>query len=178
MVRDSHAAPIRDLRNDDFALQVAGKPQSFQVHGPISDQTSAGRGLVVVVIDTMHMRWQEEKDVRLNAGKFLAVCAKRDLPVSLLLFSRNAELVPVHEFTTTSETLAAALEQANAEMHHKPQPAGATPGAVEEGQRFAAFYKLQGKFQSAQAIEEYPGAILGGFKRVANYILRFKDASP
>jgi VWFA-related protein len=170
LVLDRQGVPIRDLHSDDFALEVAGKPEPLQVRVPPSGLVAPGRGLVVVVIDTMHTRWEEEKDLRLNAGKYLSSCAKRDLPVSLFLFSRYGALVPVHEYTTSSATLTAALKQADAEMRHKTESAGATLEVSAEAQRLLDFYRGQGKFASAKAMEEYPGAMLGGFRSVAQYV--------
>ena len=173
LVVDSHGVPIRDLRDDDFALEVAGKTQPVQVQNPrpIADPSSAGtRGLVVVVVDAMHMRWEEVKDVRLNAGNYLAACAKHDFPVSLFLFSRDGVLTPVHEYTTSSATLSAALQQADAEIHHRASTGGAAPEVTAEAQRLLDFYRGQGKFASQSALEEYPGAILGGFKDVAQSV--------
>jgi len=171
VVTDAQGVPIRNLKSDDFELEVAGKPEPKQVTAPPEDQGTNGRGLVVVVIDGMHTRWQEEKDIRLNAGKYLAACAKGDLPVSLLLFSRNGTLIPVHEYTTSSATLTAALEHAEAEMHNKSGAGtpGASPEAIEEAHRLLDFYRGQGKYSSQRALEEYPGAMLGGFKNVAQY---------
>jgi len=175
VVLDSSGNPIRDLRSDDFTLQVLGKPQALQVQAPTppAESTSTeGRGLVVVVIDTMHTRWGEQKDVRLSAGKYLADCAKRNVPVSLMVFSREGKLVPVHEYTTTSATLAAALERADAEMRHQPPAENATPEVAAEASRLLDFYKGQGAFPSQSALEEYPGAILRGFKMAAQYVAR------
>ena len=169
LVLDSQGAPIRDLRADDFTLEIAGKTQSLQVQESNADRTGSGRGLVVVVIDNMHTRWAEEKDLRLNAGKYLAASAQRDLPVSLLLFSRDGTLSPVHEYTTSSAILTSALEQADAEMHHQT-PVSKSPEVSAEAQRLLDFYKGQGKFASARAMESYPGAILGGFRNVAQYV--------
>ena len=176
VVSDSHGAPIRDLRSDDFLVQVAGKPQPVQAKAPAAPapQSSAssandGRGLVVVVLDTMHTDWREESDVRRDAGKYLAECAKRNSPVSLLVFSRDGTFIPVHEYTSGSAALAAALEQADAEMHHRVPVPGASAEIIAEAHRFVDFYKGKGDFASARSIRAYPAAILGGFRTVARY---------
>jgi VWFA-related protein len=173
VVSDAHGAPIRDLHSDEFTIEIQGKRHPVQVQAPppgVDQNAADGRGLIVVVIDAMHTLWNEEKDLRLNTGKYLAACAKRDVPISLLLFSRNGALIPVHEYTTSSATLAAALEQADAQLRHKTSSNRATPEVTAEAQRLLDFYKGQGKFASRQAIEEYPGAILGGIKNVTQYV--------
>lgn len=175
VVSDAHGAPIRDLRREDFEIEVAGKPQSGDVLAPAPPpdashrSASDGRGLVVVVIDTIHTRWREEKDLRLDAGKYLAGCAKRNVPVSLAILNHNGVLVPVHEYTAGSATLAAALEQADAEMHHRTPVAGASPEVVAEARRFVDFYRGSGAFSSAESMRAYPGAVLDGFNTVAQY---------
>lgn len=173
VVLDSHGAPIRDLRVDDFVLEVAGKPQSahMQVQPPTADLgTTKGHSLIVVVVDVMHTRWVEEKDLRLYAGRYLAACAKSDAAVSLLVLSREGMLIPVHEYSTGSAVLAAALEMADTEMHHKNSLHAASPEIVAEADRFVDFYEGKGTFSSRQAIQEYPGIILESFGKVARYV--------
>jgi VWFA-related protein len=169
VVLDEKGTPIRDLRSDDFTIEVMGKNQPVQVESPAAANAADARGLVVVVIDSMHMRWSEEKDVRLSTGKYLAQCAKRNVPVSLLVFARDGKLMPVHEYTISSTTLAAALERADAEMSRQQPPANADKDVIAEASRFVDFYKGQGDFPSQRALQEYPGAVLEGFKRVALY---------
>jgi VWFA-related protein len=178
VVSDSHGAPIRDLHSDDFVIEVAGKAQPGQVQSPVAaaPQASAssannGRGLVVVVIDTIHTFWGEQADVRRDAEKYLAVCAKRNAPVSLLVLSQNGKLNPVHEYTTNSGTLTAALERADAEMHHRTLVADASPEVVAEARRFVDFYKGAGNFASSETTSAYPEAILDEFTTVARYVV-------
>ena len=175
-VSDSHGAPIRDLRPEDFVIEIAGKAQAAQVQPPVAIPPNAsarpandGRGLVVVVLDTVHTYWREENDLRRDVAKYLAGCAKQDAPVSFLVLSRDGILTPVHEYVAGSTTLAAALEQADAEMHHRTPPPGATPEVMAEARLFVDFYKGNGNFAPAQNMRSYPAAILGGFKRVAQY---------
>jgi len=172
VVLDSHGAPIRDLHTDDFVVEVAGKAQSAEVQSPppAEQAKNPARGLIVVVIDAMHTAWSEEKDVRLNAGKYLAACAKADVPVSLYLFSRNGVLTPVHEYTTSSLQLASALQHADEVMHHQLSNASGSPEAGTEAKRLVDFYRGDGDFASRQAIREYPGAILGAFETVAHSV--------
>ena len=171
IVLDAHGVPVRDLQKDDFTVTVAGMDRSTEVHTPqTADPSTIGnRGLIVVVIDAMHTAWLEEKDLRLNAGKYVAACAKRDVPVSLLLFSRQGVFIPVHEFTTGSAILTAALEQADAMMRHQAS-ASPSPEIAAEAQRLFDFYRGEGKFATRQAMEQYPGAILGGVKEVAQSV--------
>jgi len=173
-VLDAHGAPILDLRSEDFAVEVAGQAESVEVKiPPPADQaTNPARGLIVVVIDAMHTTWTEEKDVRLNAGKYLAACAKADVPVSLFLFSRNGVLLPVHEYTTNSLQLASALQHADEQMHHQLTNASASPEAAVEVKRLVDFYRGDGDFASQQAIRQYPAAILGGVEAIARSVAR------
>jgi len=177
VVSDSHGAPIRDLHSDDFVIEVAGKSLPGQVQSPVAAAAQAsaggannGRGLVVVVIDTIHTLWGQESDIRTDAGKYMAACAKRDAPVSLLVLDSDGVLNPVHEYTTSSATLAAALERADAERHHRTPVAGAAPEVEAEAGRFVDFYKGAGKFASPRTSRTHPGAILDGFSTVARYV--------
>jgi hypothetical protein len=67
VVSDAKGAPLPALRSDDFTIEVAGKNASgdFQIVAPSSEagkqaqpaarsSSSDGRGLVVVVLDTIH----------------------------------------------------------------------------------------------------------------------------
>ena len=177
VVSDSQGAPIRDLHSDDFVIEVAGKPQPGEVHGPTAAAAQAsggsannGRGLVVVVIDTIHTVWGQESEIRADAMKYMAACAKRDAPVSLLVLDSEGVLNPVHEYTTSSATLAAALERVDAEKHHRTPAAGASPEVVAEAGRFVDFHKGAGKFASPRTSRTHPGAILDGFSTVARYV--------
>jgi VWFA-related protein len=124
----------------------------------------------VVVIDTIHTIWREESEVRVDAAKYMAACAKRDAPVSLLVLGSDGVLNPVHEYTTSSATLAAALERADAEKHHRTPVADAAPEMVAEAFRFVDFFKGAGKFTSPRTSRAYPGVILDGFSTVARYV--------
>ena len=177
VVSDSHDSPIRDLHSDDFVIEVAGKTLPGEVHGPAAAAAQAsggsannGRGLVVVVIDTIHTIWGQESEIRADAVKYMAACAKRDAPVSLLVLDSEGVLNPVHEYTTSSATLAAALERVDAEKHHRPPAAGASPEVVAEAGRFVDFHKGAGKFAAPRTSRTHPGAILDGFSTVARYV--------
>ncbi|HUA15757.1 MAG TPA: VWA domain-containing protein [Verrucomicrobiae bacterium] len=173
VVTDAHGNPVRDLSSGDFVLEVAGKAQPVQLAAPASAPEQSqkdGHGLVVVVIDTMHTRWAEEKDLRFEAAKYMAECAKRDVPVSLLVLSRDGTLNAVHEYTTSSTDLSAALAQADAQMHHQAPAPGVSPAVTAEAQRFVDFYKGEGKFSSPEAIRAYPEIMLRGLGTVAHYV--------
>lgn len=177
VVSDSHGVPIRDLHSDDFVIEIAGKLQAGQVQSadpatPPASSSSAnhGRGLVVVVIDTIHTSWAEQRDLRLDAEKYLAACAKRDLPVSLLVLNQDGTLNAVHEYTTNSTTLTAALEQADAEMHQRTLAASVSPEVAREAGRLLDFYKGVGNFPSGRPTKAYPGVILTGLRTLASYV--------
>ena len=181
-VANGLGVPIRDLQSDEFVIEVGGKIQpastasaaaSSATEGDASSNRGIkGRGLVVVVLDTIHANWNDEKDLRASAGRYLAWFAQRDAPISLLVLSQDRKLHAVHEYTAGSATLAAALERADAEMHHRTSAGNASPEVAAETRRLVDFYRGTSKdFAWAQQIPllTYPGAVLDGFHTVAEY---------
>lgn len=182
VVTDAHGTPIRNLRSADFVVEVGGKtvPQVESIAAPSKategDDSSKsgvkGRGLVVVVLDTIHGNWVDEKEVRAYAGQYLGRYAKRDAPISLLVLSRDGTLHAVHEYTAGSATLTAALARADAEMRHRADLEDASPEVIDEARRFVDFYKgTSNEFAWAQQhrLLVYPDAVLDGFHTVAAY---------
>ncbi len=183
LVSDAKGAPLPALRSDDFTIEVAGKTTSggFQIVAPSSEggkqaqpaaliSSSDGRGLVVVVLDTIHTRWRDDKDVRAGALKYLSGLASQNAPATLFVLDHDGKLNPVHEYQSGSATLAAALELTDAELH-KRKPAAAASSEIEaETRRWVDFCKGTGRFAAAYETERaYPGYVLAAMETVARY---------
>jgi VWFA-related protein len=183
VVSDAKGALLPALRSDDFTIEVAAKNTSgdFQIVAPSSEagkqaqpavrsSSSDGRGLVVVVLDTIHTRWRDDKDVRAGALKYLSGLASRNAPVTLFVLNHDGKLNPVHEYQSGSATLAAALERADAELH-KQKPVPVASSEIEaETRRLVDFCKGTGRFAAAYETERgYPGYVLAAIETVARY---------
>jgi len=184
VVTDEHGAPIHDLASKDFGLESGGKTQPGQVRnaapsaqttvlaaGEFSDRDNPakGRGLVVVVLDTIHTRWLDEKDLRPLITKYLASCARRNAPVSLLVMDPNAGLHSVHDYTTSSATLAAAVERSDAVVHGRAPTGDASPEVAAETARLVDFLKgTTANFTSvSESLRGRPESVLQMFRTVA-----------
>jgi VWFA-related protein len=155
VVTDASGTAIHDVTTKDLTIEIQKKTQPGQVQ-PISPVTAivdpapgeftnrsnavTGRGLVMLVIDTIHTRWLDERDLRPEITKYLASCATHNLPVSLLVMDPHGTLHTVHDYTTSSPTLTAALNRADAVLHGRP-PGDATPEVVAETARLVDFLK-------------------------------------
>jgi VWFA-related protein len=173
VVSDAKGAAIPALRSDDFAIEIAGKPASggLQIVAPPSEAgKQAGRGLVVIVLDTVHTRWRDEKDVRAGVVRYLSGFATRNAPVTFFVLDHDGNLNPLHEYQTGSATLAAALELATAELQ-KRKPAGTVSPEIEaETRRLVDFSQGNGRFAVAHETERgYPGYVLAGMEAIAHY---------
>ncbi len=184
VVTDEHGAPIRDLKAADFSIESSGIVQALEMRSipkagepkPTPDgeftnrnHGTLGRGLVVIVLDTMHTRWLDEKDMRPMVAKYLASLAKRNTPVSLLIMDQSGVLHTVHEFTTSSATLASALDRADAIVHKRPVAGEASSEVDAETQRLADFLKGTIANQTAYAVplRGSPDAVLQAFQGIA-----------
>jgi VWFA-related protein len=155
VVTDASGTAIHDVTTKDLTIEIQKKTQPGQVQ-PISPVTAivdpapgeftnrsnavTGRGLVMLVIDTIHTRWLDERDLRPVIAKYLAFCASHNLPVSLLVMDPHGTLHTVHDYTTSSATLTAALNRADALLHGRP-PSDATPEVSAETARLVDFLK-------------------------------------
>jgi len=155
VVTDASGAAIRDLTGKDLTIEIQKKTQPGQVQtispaaasveppaGEFTNRNDAatGRGLVMVVLDTIHTRWLDEKDLRPVIAKYLASCANQNFPVFLLLMDTHGVLHTVHDYSTSSTTLTAALNRADAVMHGR-SPGDATPEVTAETTRLVDFLK-------------------------------------
>ena len=182
VVSDAKGALLPALRSDDFTIEVAGKTTAgdFQIVAPSSEagkqaqiearSSSDGRGLVVVVLDTIHTRWREDKDVRAGALKYLSGFASRNAPVTLFVLDHDGKLNPVHQYQSGSATLAAALELADAELHKQKPATAASPDIEAETRQLVDFCKGTGRFAAPRETERgYPGYVLAAMETVARY---------
>ncbi len=116
-------SPVRDLKKADFSVQDAGKPRiidnfiSPQVPVPApqleaNEYTNAPNeseaGTVFVVLDTIHTRYIDERDMREMILKFLGRAAQAKRAVALAVLS-NKGLHVYHDYQTSSNVLLAAL---------------------------------------------------------------------
>ena len=183
VVSDVKGTLLPALRSDDFTIEVAGKTTSgdFQIVAPPSEggrqaqaagrvSSSDGRGLVVIVLDTIHTRWRDDKDVRAGALKYLSGFSSRNAPVTLFVLAHDGTLNPVHEYQSGSATLASALELADGELHNR-KPATVASSEIEaETRRLVDFCKGTGRFAAAYETERaYPGYVLAAMETVARY---------
>jgi VWFA-related protein len=175
VVTDEHGAAIRDLTSNDFSVEINGKSEPGQVQNVAAVSASPSstapdpRGLVVIVVDTVHSRWPEERDIRPYIAKYMASLASRNAPVSLLILDQQGLLHPVHEYTTSSATLTAALDRADA-IFHRRQPSGdASPEVTAEAQRFVDFLKgtVANYIPVIESIRVSPEAVFASFQSVA-----------
>lgn len=155
VVTDANGAAIRDLTGKDLTLEIEKKtlPARIQTilpaeasvepsQGEFTNRNDAvtGRGLVMLVFDTIHTRWLDEKDLRPQIAKYLASCASHNSPVFLLVMDNHGGLQTVHDYTTSSATLTSALNRADAVVHGRP-PGDATPEVTAEAARLVDFLK-------------------------------------
>ncbi len=184
VVTDDHGAPLRDLAGKDFGLESGGKTQPAQLRNPAPAAEAAavadgeltnrnhsvkGRGLIVIVLDTVHTRWMDEKDLRPAITAYLASCAHRNSPVSLLVMDPDNLLHSVHAYTTSSTTLAAALERSDAIVHGRSPAGDASPEVAAETARLVDFQKgaIANFTATNQPLRARPEPVLRMFRTVA-----------
>ena len=184
VVTDDHGAPLRDLAGKDFGLESGGKTQPAQLRNPAPAAEAAavadgeltnrnhsvkGRGLIVIVLDTVHTRWMDEKDLRPAITAYLASCARRNSPVSLLVMDPDNLLHSVHAYTTSSTTLAAALERSDAIVHGRSPAGDASPEVAAETARLVDFQKgaIANFTATNQPLRARPEPVLRMFRTVA-----------
>jgi VWFA-related protein len=183
VVTDEHGAPIRDLTSKDFVIENHGKAQTWQVetaatpsaatdlqagHFTNRDEIAKGRGLIVIVVDTMHTRWTDEKYLRPEIVKYLRACASRSEPVSLLLMDPHGVVQSVHDYAAGSAALTAALDRAEGVVH-TPATAPDSPEVIAEAARITEFLKgnVANNTAPSEPLRASPEPLLRMFHAVA-----------
>jgi len=156
-VTGSDGSPVLDLKQTDFSLQDAGKPRTIESF--VSPQTPvvapqlgtneysnapdvSQSGAIFVVLDTIHTRYIEERNVREMILKFLGHAAQARRGVALAILSSKG-LHLYHDYQTSSSVLLAALIKAGlGDMKGGTPPPGVNDAEVTaEAARLTAFSK-------------------------------------
>ena len=156
-VTASDGSPILDLKQTDFSLQDAGKPRTIDSFASpqtpvVAPQLAANEysnapdvsqsGAIFVLLDTIHTRFDEERDIREMILKFLgrAAQAKRDAALAIL---SPKGLHVYHDYQTSSNVLLAALIRAGlGGLKGATPPPGVNDAEVTaEAARLTAFSK-------------------------------------
>src|ERR1700730_12154238 len=182
-VLDEHGTPIRDLTDKDFMIESHGKTEAGHVERVASsvstelspgeftnrEQIAKGCGLIVMVLDTIHTRWMDEKDLRPDIVKYLRSCASRNEPVSLLVMNPQGLLRSVHDYTTGSTILTAALDRIEADAHGRPTGVDTSPAVISEASRLTNFLKgtIANYTVQTQPLRASPEPVLRMFRAVA-----------
>jgi VWFA-related protein len=184
VVTDEHGAPIRDLTAKNFVIENHGKAQTWQIEmaatpsAPVErqagdftnrDDISKGRGLIVIVLDTLHTRWTDEKYLRPEIVKYLRACASRSEPVSLLLMDPHGVVQSVHDYAAGSATLTAALDLAEGVVHIPAATVPDSPEVVAEAARITEFLKgtVANNTAPSEPLRASPEPLLRMFHAVA-----------
>ena len=156
-VTAADGSPIRDLKKADFSLQEAGKPRTLDTF--VSPQTPVvapqlganeysnapnpgEAGAIFVVLDTIHTRFLDERDMREMILRFLGRAAQGKRAVALAILS-NKGLRVYHDYQTSSNVLLAALVKAGlGGVKGETPPPGVSDAEVSaEATRLTAFSK-------------------------------------
>jgi VWFA-related protein len=184
VVTDEHGAPIRDLTAKDFVIENHGKAQTWQIEMAATpsatvevqagdftnrEDISKGRGLIVIVLDTLHTRWTDEKYLRPEIVKYLRACASRSEPVSLLLMDPHGVVQSVHDYAAGSATLTAALDRAEGMVHTPAATVPDSPEVVAEAARITEFLRgtVANNTAPSEPLRASPDPLLRMFHAVA-----------
>jgi len=152
-----NGSPVLDLKQSDFSLLDAGKPRT--IDGFISPQASviapqlgtneysnacdaSQSATIFVVLDTIHTRFAEERDMREMILKFMGRAAQARRGVALAILSPKG-LHLYHDYRTSSEVLLAALIKAGlgGMKGGTPSPGLSDTEIAAEAARLTAFSK-------------------------------------
>ncbi|MDR3746629.1 MAG: VWA domain-containing protein [Acidobacteriota bacterium] len=158
-VTTADGAPARDLKKSDFSLQETGKAQAITsfvspetsfvapqlaaneyCNAPIASQS----GAIFVVLDTIHTRFVEERNLRELILRFLGRAAQANRDVALVILNPKGLRV-YHDYRTSSNVLLAALIKTGlGGMKGGTPPAGVDQAEVgAEAARLTAFSKAE-----------------------------------
>jgi len=164
--------PLMTLTKPDFSLQESGKPRTLTTFvGPGEKPTAPLQlqpnefsnipdfretsGAIFVVFDTIHTRYIDERDARIEVLKFLGKAAQAKHAVTLGILSDKGLRV-YHDYRTGSDVLLAALAKTGlGGMKGITAPAGLSEAVVNaEAARLTAFSKgdLSNAAPPAQAL--------------------------
>jgi VWFA-related protein len=151
--------PLMTLTKPDFSLQESGKPRTITTFvGPDAKPAAPSQlqpnefsnqpdfretsGAIFVVFDTIHTRYIDERDARIEVLKFLGKAAQAKHAVTLGILSDKG-LRLYHDYRTGSDVLLAALAKAGlGGMKGIAAPAGLSDAEVNaEAARLTAFSK-------------------------------------
>jgi hypothetical protein len=157
-VSSGGGVPVRDLKKADFTVQDAGKPQAIEnflapalipaappqpTPGQFTNAPDVSEsGAIFVVLDTIHTRYIEERDMREMILKFLGRAAQAKRDVALAILSPKG-LHVYHDYQTSPNVLLAALIKAGlGGMKGGTPPPGVNDVEVTaEAARLTAFSK-------------------------------------
>jgi VWFA-related protein len=157
-VTSGDGAPVRDLKKTDFTVQDAGKPRTIDnfvapaAMPAAPPQQGAGQftnapdvthsGAIFVVLDTIHTRYLDERDVRGMILKFMARAAESKHAVTLAILSDKG-LSVYHDYRSGPDVLLAALIKAGlGGMKGVAPPPGVNDALVTaDATRLTAFSK-------------------------------------
>ena len=157
-VSSGGGAPVRDLKKTDFTVQDAGKPQAienFNASAPMPaapPQPTPGQftnapdatesGAIFVVLDTIHTRYIEERDMREMILKFLGRAAQAKRDVALAILSPKGLHVYLDYQTSSNVLLAALIKAGLGGMKGASPPPGVNDAEVTaEAAQLTAFSK-------------------------------------
>jgi VWFA-related protein len=157
-VASGDGTPVRDLKKTDFTVQDAGKSQTietFVAPAPMPSappQPAIGQftnapdvtesGAIFVVLDTIHTRYLDERDMRGMILKFMARAAESKHAVTLAILSEKG-LNVYHDYRSGPDVLLAALIKAGlGGMKGATLPPGVNDALVAaDAARLTAFSK-------------------------------------
>jgi VWFA-related protein len=154
----SDGSPVRDLKKADFTVTDSGKPRTIETfvapaqapsapprlgpsqftNAPDESQSAA----IFVVLDTIHTRYVEERDMRAVILKFMAQAAESKRAVTLAILNEKG-LNIYHDYRSGPDVLLAALIKAGlGGMKGTSPPPGVSDAlATSEAARLTAFSK-------------------------------------
>jgi VWFA-related protein len=157
-VTSGDGAPVRDLKKTDFTVTDIGKPRSIENFvapaampaAPPQQEASqftnapdvTHSGAIFVVLDTIHTRYLDERDVRGMILKFMARAAESKHAVTLAILSDKG-LSVYHDYRSGPDVLLAALIKAGlGGMKGATPPPGVNDALVAaDATRLTAFSK-------------------------------------
>jgi VWFA-related protein len=129
VVQDKHGNPVTGLKKDDFVILDEKKPQTIQVFSvqtnqlPVTsppalppdfytnrvrERAAVPTGITVILLDGLNTRFEDQTYARKQVIKFLQQIHPQD---RIALYTLGSQLRVLHDFTSDSTSLLAALKQ-------------------------------------------------------------------